>query len=277
MDYASITGNVTVKETANLGGSQELDTTGVTNTLTAAATGTLATATRLFKNVFNFGATAEHTNQVSMVGTPVNNVDEVYEAYFQYLKQHPLCVTDGPPPKGAAHIFKKQCGKWYWVRVEDRVDFLKLAMATTVTRGKRLAPLDEFFAVQLLGISKEENSVTFPNAVVFTLKLDKPIPNDDGYLELAFSDKSETKTYSFFLEKDSSTIGTTDTISIAINPTLERYKDEPRLKNLEEFRKGFPYPAKLYLEKHRPQPPTTKELIDAVNDRLQIIQMNQLR
>jgi len=86
MDYGTITGNVTVKETANIGGNQELDTTRVANTLTATASGMLASVTRLFKNFLSYGATGENTNQISMVGTPVNNIDEVYEAYFQYLK-----------------------------------------------------------------------------------------------------------------------------------------------------------------------------------------------
>jgi hypothetical protein len=275
MDYGTITGNVTVKETANFGGNQDLETTRVRNTFTADATGVmLASVTRFFKTFFEYGATGENTNQISMVGTPVNNIDEVYEAYFQYLKlPNALIVSDQSPPDGAAHICKKVCGRWYWVPVERRKEFLQLAMATTATRGKRLAPLDEFFTVQLLGITKDEKSKTFENAVLFTLKLDKAVPVDDGYLELAF----DKNTYTFFLEKDPGTIGTTDTISITINPNLDRYKDEPKLRDLTGFRKIFPYPAKIYLERHRPQPPTTKELIDTINNQLEIIKLNQLR
>lgn len=271
IDYATITGNVTAKETASFGGNQEVDSTKAL----AVATGALSAASRAFKTVFNFGTTGEHTNQISMVGTPVNNVDEIYEAYFEYLNlPNALLMSDCKPPQCDVHICKKSCGKWYWVPAERKKEFLQLAMATTATRGKRLLPVAEFFPVQLQEITGEKESTLFPGAVTFTIRLDKPIPNDEGRLELTL----DKNTYVFLLEKQETTAEKTSVVTISINPNDPRYSGEVKFKdNFKQFRASFPYAAKAYLERHRPQPPTVKELIDGINYQLEIIKLNQLR
>ncbi len=271
IDYATITGNVTVKETAALGGNQEGDSTKALNVATAL----FSSAMRAFKTVFNYSTGGENTNQVSMVGTPVNNVDEIYEAYFEYLNlPDALLVSNSKPPDCNAHLCKKFCGNWYWIPVERKKEFLQLAMATTATRGKRMVPLEEFYPVQLLAIASEKASTFAPGAVEFILRLDKSIPNDDGRLELGL----DKNTYSFLLKKQQVNVDKIDTVTIAVNPNDPRYVNEPRFKdNFKLFRQSFPYAAKIYLERHRPQPPTVKELIEGINNQLEIIKLNQLR
>src|SRR5262249_42219658 len=130
------------------------------------------------------------------------------------------------------------------------------------------------FEVQLQEIVSEKASTFAPGAITFTLKLDKLIPNDDGRIEL----KLDKNTYSFLLEKPGVSLDKVSTVMITINPKLDRYKDEPNFQNnFVGFRKSFPIPAKVILESHRPQPPTTQDLIERISNQLQIIQLNQLR
>jgi hypothetical protein len=280
MDYATISGNVTIKTTANLGGNQEFDGTNTINKLTAGAAGTVSAVTRLSKNILNYGGTGEHTNQVSMIGAPVNNADDIYEAYYVYLGlPNALLVSDRAPLACDAHIVKKHCGKWYWVPMERRVDFLKLQMATTVTRGKRLVKFEESYSVKLKYIN-DVASDKFVGAYEFTLGLDKKIPVDDGYVEM----KIGTFKHSFSLNRDpKNTAPTTDKIYFRYN--AKRYQGAEFPKELQTYEafKGLlqgaadGYPAQIFLEQFRPQPPTLKDLLDPVYQQLEIIKLNQNR
>ena len=78
------------------------------------------------------------------------NSNEVYDAYLQFLgNPGSLVVSCDPPPEGKAHIWRKWQGKYYWVPIEYRFLFLKLALVTTSQRGKKLQPVDDFFPVSV--------------------------------------------------------------------------------------------------------------------------------
>src|SRR5262249_23156601 len=132
------------------------------------------------------GFGASHSDQVAITGTPVTTSNEVYDAYLQFLSiPGSLVVTLEPPPSGAAHICKK-CGKqYYWVPAEYKGDFFKLALLTTVRRGKSLLPADKSYLVAL-----QKVVATLPgqskHGVTLAVRIDKDIPNDDGYIKFSF-------------------------------------------------------------------------------------------
>src|SRR5262249_39003895 len=124
----------------------------------------------------------------------VTTANEVYDAYLEFLTlPGSLQQTHQPPPEGAAHLCRK-CGKhYYWVPVEYKYQFLRLALLTTAQRGKSLLAPDEFYSVTLQKILSEEPSKTAKGVVYVDLQIDKKIPNDTGRLEF----EAGGKTYRF--------------------------------------------------------------------------------
>jgi hypothetical protein len=181
----------------------------------------------------------------------------VYDAYLQYLR-HPgsLIVSDDPPPKGAAHMCKKYCGRYFWVPTEYRGLFFTLALQTTAQRGKPVVTPDEFFNVSLTRILSEEPSAV-QGASVVTVELDKAIPSGMGHLIL----NNDNTNQQLQLQSVEGNL-----IAFGIQDTLK-----------EKLLRALPQAGRVYLLNQRPAPPTTEDLINRINFQLQQIQFNQLR
>ena len=180
-------------------------------------------------------------------------------------------VTCDPPPEGDAHICRKWHGKYYWVPIEYRFLFLKLALVTTSQRGKWLQPLDEFFPVQVKNVLFEKEGdrpLTF-----LKVKLDGPIPSDNGWIEFTI----DSKRVQFAVEQPKPESGsppeTSDVIVIQFNPKA----GDGAIKSVEDFKRSLPLSGKVFLRNAHPQPPTTSNLLDSVRFQLEQIRLNQVR
>ena len=128
LDYSNAQASITVKETGSL--SDSVATTRSTVLNRAAAITSAITRTTL--NTVMASSSADHSNQVSVVASPVITSNEVYDGYIAFLTlPGSLQVSAGPPPEGVAHICKKCGGQYYWVPAEFKREFLRLALLTT--------------------------------------------------------------------------------------------------------------------------------------------------
>jgi hypothetical protein len=187
VDYANATATVTAKEMSSLG---DMLVATHTNALTTAAMRVLA-LTNTTVNTLTTGGSLDHTNQVSVIASPVTASDAVYDAYEAFLAiDGSLNMTCEPPPPGTAHLCKR-CGKnYYWVPVGYEREFLRLALATTAQRGGSATPADPFYSVNFLQVLKQElisNSTNKDGVSNYwlTIKIDKRIPVDDGVADIS--------------------------------------------------------------------------------------------
>ena len=182
IDYTNATTTITVTESGNVGGTQ---TTGPNSTNIV---GSALRFAHQFTNIWTYGLSGQNSNQIALTANPVITSNEVYDAYLQFLADPgSLIVSCDPPPEGNAHICRKWQGKYYWVPIEYRFLFLKLALVTTSQRGKRLQPVDDFFPVQVKNVLFEEKGDR--NVTFLTVKLDGPIPSDNGRIEFTIDSK----------------------------------------------------------------------------------------
>jgi hypothetical protein len=267
IDYTNATTTVTVNESGNIGGTQ---TTGPNSTNIVVAALRFA---HQFTNVFTYGAMGSNSNQIALTANPVINSNEVYDAYLQFLANPgSLVVSCNPPQEGRAHICRKWQGKYYWVPIEHRFLFLKLALITTAQRGKKLQPVDDFFPVQVTSILFREPGDR--NLTFLTVKLDGPVPSDNGEIEFTI----DGKRVRYAVDQPPAPIEgpgpeTTSVIRIQFNP----HTAPDLIGSVQEFRTRLPLSGKLYLRNSHPQPPTTSNLLDQVRFQLEQIRLNQVR
>jgi hypothetical protein len=141
VDYTQATAMVTITNSISGSDTQMVMASNVLSIPATALAATRSITTTLMGMLGNM-----NTNQVTIQASPVTTQNEVYDAYLEYLRQpDSLIISDDPPPKGAAHICKKSCGKYYWVPAESRGKFFALALQTTAQRGKPVVTPDEFF------------------------------------------------------------------------------------------------------------------------------------
>ena len=210
MDYQNATATVTVKES----GSLNVPVASTSSNVFTLAAASMLVATRTAASTVTTTLGIDHSNQISLLGTPVTTSDAVYDAYEEFLRNDGLRVSCQPPPAGAAHLCRCCNGSYYWVPVEYQREFLRLALATTAQRAQPAAPPDAFYSVNIVKVlraeqimaaapSKKEadpplNPLLPPPLVVstakpqywLTLKLDKKIPIDEGYMDVSSADKS---------------------------------------------------------------------------------------
>ncbi|HEY3964990.1 MAG TPA: hypothetical protein VGM05_10605 [Planctomycetaceae bacterium] len=151
MDYSNATATVTMKETSGV--NNNLATTSA-NVFTAAA-GMLVVTNTTLNTVTGMGS-LDHTNQISVVGTPLASTAAVYDAYEKFLSDGGLNVTCDPPSPGAAHVCKRSGNLYYWVPVEYQKEFLRLSLATTAQRAPPVAAADVFYSVNIVQLLKSE-------------------------------------------------------------------------------------------------------------------------
>jgi hypothetical protein len=270
VDYSNATSTVTIAENGSLGGNQQ-----ITDVRPLNPAARLASVARGIMNVWNYSAGASNSNQIALTANPVNTNPEVYDAYLEYLTlPGSLRVSCDAPPEGAAHVCRKWHGNYFWVPVEYRTQFLRLALLTTAQRGRRLLPTPDFYAVTLTGITDDRTTTFDRRNGVFTLalKVDKKVPNDAGRVEFDVGDKHLALPVRQFAEGGVSPF-MTDQILVTFSP-----EKAPDLNGYDAVRAALPVGAKLYLNAYRPDSPaTTDELLQNVRFQLEQIRFNQLR
>lgn len=181
LDYSNASTQVTI--TNNIGGSDTQATTA--SNLFGLPAATLS-ATRSVMTTLMGSAGNMNANQVGLTATPVTTINDVYDAYLNYLqKPGSLVVSDKAPPPGAAHICRKVDHLYYYVPVEHRDDFFQLALATTARRGTAVATANPFFTVTLKELEKTEKNPDPGAGLVKFFKIDNQnIPQDTGTLVL---------------------------------------------------------------------------------------------
>ena len=181
LDYTNAATQVTI--TNNIGGSDAQVTTA--SNLFGLPAASLA-ATRTVMTTLMGNASNMNSNQVSLTATPVTTMNDVYDAYLNYLKKPGnLIVSDNAPPEGVAHICRKFGHQYYYVPVESRDDFFQLALATTARRGTTVESTDPFFTVTLKDpVTNMENPDPGTGRVlIFNIDKQK-VPQDTGSLVL---------------------------------------------------------------------------------------------
>ncbi len=272
VDYSNATSTVTVSETGSLGGNQQTNTS---HPLNKAAR--LAAVVRSFQNFWNYSAGATNTNQIAVTANPAITSPEIYDAYLEFLSlPGSLRVSCDPPPECQKHVGKKWGGKYYWVPIEYRTEFLRLALLTTAQRGKRLLPAPAYFTVSMTGVL-DDKTKTSPmekrvGAFALVMQLDREVPNDDGNITVDIGDKKGvTLPVRKFIDGDFEPTITRKLI-VVFNPNRL-----PTLKVPTDVNKILPIDGKLKLDHSRPEAAATDELLQNVRFQLEQIRFNQLR
>jgi hypothetical protein len=277
LDYTNATATVTVNQNGSIGGMQEVTTSRPINL----AARTVAMMRGITSN-WTYGVGGMNSNQIALTANPAINNDEIYDAYLEYLMMPgSLRISCNPPPEGVAHICRKWRGNYFWIPIEFRTEFLRLALLTTAQRGRRLLPVPDFYAVTMTGIEDTfASKFDRENGVMkLVIKLDKKIPNDTGHIDFDVKDNH----LSYLVERyatrtkdprESETPYMTDKIVLNFDT-----KQWPDLKSFDEFQALLksPVEAKLYLDHSRPDAPHTEDLLQNVRFQLEQIRFNQLR
>jgi hypothetical protein len=271
LDYTNASSTVTVTASTDLGGGQTFE---ANRMLTLPAKALALTLSRTLTNMFTWGIHGENSNQIALTANPVTDHNEVYDAYLQFLNNPgSLIETDEPPAEGVAHVCKKWHGKYYWVPMEFRYLYLRLALITTAQRGTMLQPPDDFFGVTVQrGVIRDDPGDR--NTRFLTLKISGSIPNDTGRIEFVVNGS----TIRYPVTQIPGANGgprpdSVDSIKISFDP------DAPNnpFKSLDDFKASLPMDGKVFLEHSHPQPPDTDKLIDSINFQTLQIRLNQLR
>jgi hypothetical protein len=266
LDYSQLTATVTLEETGSYGGSQQL---AATNLLTLPPP--VLAITRGFTNGFAYMLSGRDNNQVTMTANPVTNKDEVYNAYLQFLaKPGSLVVTCDPPPEGAAHIVKCCGHKYYWVPVEFKFDFLRLALVTTAQRGQPLSVPTYFENTVTKLLHDEKPAKDDPDqSHILTLKFDKPMPNDDGKVTLTVANVPYV--LKLFRNPKVGIGEQTDEFRVIYSQAATKLTPEQLVTAMQS------QTLRIDLSHFRPQLPSTEELIQAIRNGVELIRLNQLR
>src|SRR5262249_15672879 len=148
-----------------------------------------------------------------------------------------------PPPPGAAHITRKWQGNYYWVPVEHRFLFLRLALITSFQRGKALMPTDRFYTVSVIQATPMEGPAS-DRTLTFTLVLDGAVPNDTGSIEFTV-DSSTSRKYRVTPRDEDRAAGTISSFTMTFIPD----SSSGPFKTSDDFKKlSLPIAAKLLLD-----------------------------
>lgn len=284
VDYTNATGTVGFSQTASFS-----DMQAVTDSTTTAIPALTQSIARSIVTTISGSLGASHSNQVAITGTPVTTANEVYDAYLEFLSiPGSLVVTCEPPPACAAHMCKQCNGRYYWVPVDYRGDFFKLALLTTVRRGTALLPDDRSYAVKLQKLDHELKNQS-KHGVKLAIQIDKSIPNDDGYVTymLSASDKTPvespvTRYEPEDLPPDKPAPAQTKIIVIGFVDDLPDVKNgqtagAKSAQFLAALKQQTQISANVFLRHYQAGPPTIDDLLQRSNFLLQQIQFNQLR
>jgi hypothetical protein len=148
-------------------------------------------------NTINWMVGGSHNQVLTVTGEPVYDQDLVYRAYLQFLhKPGRLVVSSECPPSGAAHIVRQRGDLYYWVPVEYAVDFLDLALSTTVMRGKPITPPTK---TERLIVDVVVRPVEIPNmpttAFKFIIQFDKAVRSSEGKMKVTINEQDKPKEF----------------------------------------------------------------------------------
>lgn len=251
LDYGTAQATITAKNTATTSDSYALTHTNMLSTATSTFT-----ATRLAVYTFMGALSHDNTNIVSVTATPLTTSVEAYNAYLQFLAvPGSLQVGPAPPLPGTAHICRRYGKDYYWVPVEFKELFFDLAQATTSERGRLLLPPPEFYTVRIQELVKV---IDPPNGV--EVRIDREIPNDIGRVEFSNGRRLRLNDYR---PEGGVRLFETDHIVMYLeskDPPLGLATPEDLAAALAEG----PITVRVYLDSHRPSPPTRSQLLDMI-------------
>ncbi len=190
LDYQHMTGTVTDTASGTLSGSQTVaGTKSLTGPTTALA------FSRVLTNVFNWSVMGQKVNQLTVTAEPVNTAPDVYQAYQIFMSNtRNLMEGPSPPPPetfilcrsyascggSGCHHWKHHPEKYYWVPNEAKDDFLRMAIHAVAIRGQ--APLPSLNWDNLTILDFEGDPKPEDGQYTFQIRLDREIPNAEGYL-----------------------------------------------------------------------------------------------
>jgi hypothetical protein len=269
LDYSNVNAQVTIKRSASMGDS--LGTTRSTVLTKAAALTSMVTRTTI--NTAMGSLSADNSNQVTLSASPVTTINEVYDAYLAFLTlPGSLQSSCDPPPPGVALVCKKYDHEYYFVPTDFRREFLRLSLLTTAQRGKSMLPPDDFFDVTIVAVGAQK--VLKLGAIETYVTLAKPVPNDNGQIELTFGKEKVVFDTGDYNPEEAVRPPETQTIRIFFNPAAKNLPND--IKSPTDLK--LPLTARLMLRGARPQsPPSTNQLLDRIQFQLQQIQFNQTR
>ena len=269
LDYSNASTMVTVTQDGDIGATPSL----VTTRDLSVSKKVLGLASRVFTNAWSYDLKAGNSNQISLTASPVKDDNAVYDAYLAYLTtENSLMVSCDPPPPGAAHITRKWQGNYYWVPVEHRFLFLRLALITSFQRGKTLLPTDRFYTVSVVKAIPVGDPAP-DGTLTFTLVLSDSVPNDTGSIEFTV-DGSTSKKYPVTPRDEDKAAATISSFTMIFLPD----DSSAPFKTSDDFKKlRLPITAKLLLDNNRPAPKNSDDLLRAVQFGFDQLRFNQVR
>jgi hypothetical protein len=267
IDYSNATSTVTVLQTGDIGTTQD-----AVRTRELSLPMKALTLTKELTNHIGWGIHGENSNQIALTANPVLNNNEVYDAYLQFLANPgSLVVSEDPPAPERAHVCRKWHGKYYWVPIEYRFLYLRLALITTAQRGKRLQPPDDFFAVSVQEILHTEEGER--GTSLLTVRITAPVTNDTGRIEFVV----DGKTARYPVTQLPSVNGVRPDSDTAIRIAFDPRANDGAISSVQDFQARLPIDGKLFLEHSHPEPPDTDTLLQSLRFQLEQIRLNQLR
>jgi hypothetical protein len=276
LDYSKVTGTITQNGMLSFTSTQT-----TTNTKMLVIPTVVQTLTHSFMNAAAFNPTGYQTNALTVTADPVVDHNEVYDAYLEFLcKQPPRLVhTPEPPDPCAAHLVRRCGNLYYWVPIEYKYEFLKLALVTTVQRGQPLSIPDKFENTVVCATLDMVSQT--PLLYRFIVEFAKPVPNSSGTIDVTIKSKPlSLKLQSY----DGPALP--DPIPSERDPANCPPKNERRFYVIfdpavlqatpQEFSAAIAnQPVKIALDFFKPTVPNTAQLIKMIDNNLQIIRMQQ--
>lgn len=278
VDYSDMVATVTVQANGTLSGSQQVADT----TLFTLPAKTLQ-MTRAITTGLTYGTTGGDVNQLVMHANPVLNNNEVYDAYLQFLgAPGSLMATCDPPPPGAAHLVRCRGKTYCWVPNEPKFKalFLRLALVTTAQRGQPLAAPPPYFENTVTDVVPPIQHDVIHNVDRLTARLAKKnLPSGAGFLEVTLKGKPFRFVVSGYEGEPGKPVAPgdrTDRLVVIYRPA--DYPEDFKGVAVEQFGTMLKsQPVKIYLHNFQPQVPSTQDLLQGIQNRLEDIRLNQLR
>lgn len=255
LDYSRMTGTITQNANAMAGGSQ--------------------TAAAIISNVVNWGVGGSQQQVLTVTADPVININEVYNAYLQFIDEGKLAVTCDEPACGDAHICRK-CGEYYyWIPNAYAADFLRLHLVTSVQRGQPLS-VPKNFKSQIVTTVGDPVQIDQTPIYQLVIRLDeqKKVPNDGGFLKVSLKGIQREIDVAYYKSQmpgdEAVDYGKpTDRLIVYVNTmdiglTAKEIAAELSGKEID-----------LFLDNHRPTVKSTQDLIESIRDDLHLIRIQQ--
>jgi len=277
LDYTAITGTITQN---GMGSFTSTQTTMDSKMLVIPTL--VRTLMHSFTNAATFNPSAYQTSALTVTANPLIDHNEVYDAYLEFIGPQPsgmpphLVHTVDPPPPCAAHLVRRCGDLYYWIPVQYKTEFLRLALLTTVQRGQPLTIPDKFDNTVVSATLDIASKVPPLNRMV--VDFSKPMPNGSGTMEATIKDKP----YKFQLliyngpTKPDPKEGPYVPVPSGKNTTRFLVVYDPVKLGVteQEFRKAMDgQSVKVDLDFFRPTVPNTAQLLKNIDNNLQLQRM----